>query len=463
MSSSPAAAAPRRTLLRHADFLKLWTAETISQAGTQVSLLAIPVLAVLILDASPFEVALLGTIEMLPFILFTLPAGVWVDRLRRRPILIAGDLVRAASLISIPVAYAAGVLSMPQLYVVGFINGIATVFFDVAYQSYLPALVERDQLVEGNSKLEVSRSAAAILGPGAAGFLIGAITAPIAIFVDSISFLASALFLFGIRRREPEVRRQVDEHGRVTSSMRRETMEGLRYVLGHPYLRAIAACTSVSNLFSQFVFAILVVYLLRELGLTPAIVGVVFSIGAVGFLLGALSGNRIASRLGVGRTIVLAALAFAPGNVLIAIAPPAAAVPFLIAGVFLGSFSGVVYNINQVSLRQAITPERMQGRMNATMRFLVWGTIPIGSLLAGALATTIGLRETIVIGAIGGFLPVLFVLFSPVRTLREMPAPVDDDPPTSPAERLSEALDETRGAAGRRSPGPARRELTVTR
>ena len=241
----PQLPAPRRSLLRHADFLKLWSAETISQAGTQVSLLAIPVVAVLLLEASPFEVALLGTIELLPFILFTLPAGVWVDRLRRRPILIAGDIVRAASLISIPVAYAAGVLSMPQLYVVGFINGIATVFFDVAYQSYLPALVERDQLVEGNSKLEVSRSAAAILGPGAAGFLIGAITAPIAIFVDSISFLASALFLVGIRRREPEVVRQVDEHGRVRSSMRRETMEGLRYVLGHRYLRAIAACTAV--------------------------------------------------------------------------------------------------------------------------------------------------------------------------------------------------------------------------
>ena len=191
-SSATGSAGQKRSLLRHPDFLKLWSAETISQAGTQVSLLALPLVAIVVLQASAFEVALLGAIEFLPFILFTLPAGVWVDRLRRRPILIAGDLVRAASLISIPIAYAMGALTIYQLYLVGFVNGIATVFFDVAYQSYLPSLVERHQLVEGNSKLEISRSGAAIVGPGAAGALISAITAPIAIVVDSISFVASA-------------------------------------------------------------------------------------------------------------------------------------------------------------------------------------------------------------------------------------------------------------------------------
>jgi MFS family permease len=449
-TASPSAAAPSRGLLRQTDFLKLWTAETISQAGTQVSLLAIPVVAVLLLNASPFEVALLGTIEMLPFILFTLPAGVWVDRLRRRPILIAGDLVRAASLISIPIAYGLGGLSMPQLYLVGFINGVATVFFDVAYQSYLPALVERDQLVEGNSKLEISRSAAAILGPGAAGFLIGAVTAPIAILVDSLSFLGSALFLFGIRRREPAIEPQVDEHGRERRSMRAEVMEGLRYVFGHRYLRAIAAATSVSNLFSQFVFAILVIYLLRQLGLTPEAVGIVFSIGAIGFLVGALAGSRVAALLGVGHTIAVAAALFGLGNLVVAFAPPDLAIPVVAAGIFLGSFGGVVYNINQVSLRQAITPQRMLGRMNATMRFLVWGTIPIGSLLAGTLATVIGLHETILFGGIFGFIPFLILLFSPVRSIREMPQPAGADASAvdSPAERLSEALDETAAPLG---------------
>ena len=425
-ASSPRAKAP--ILLRQPDFLKLWSAQTVSQIGNQISLLAIPLVAIIILGASAFEVGLLGTIEFLPFILFSLPAGVWVDRLRRRPILIAGDIVRAGSLASIPVAHQLGVLSIWQLYVVGFITGAATVFFDVAYQSYLPALVERDQLVEGNSKLEVSHSAAHIVGPGAAGVLIGWLTAPLAIVLDSLSFVASAAFLFAIRRREATPAPRRDEGGRGLGSMRREMMEGLRYVLGQPYLRAIAACTSVSNLFSQFVFAILLVYLVREFGMTPEVIGIVFSIGAVGFLPGALVANRIASRLGVGPTIVASAFLLGPGNLLVAIAPPDLAAPFIVAGVFIGGFGGVVYNINQVSLRQAITPQRMQGRMNATMRFLVWGTIPIGSLLGGALATVIGLRETILLGGVGGFLPFLFVLFSPVRSIQEMPEAVATAP-----------------------------------
>ena len=428
----------------------MWSAETVSQVGTQVTLLALPLVAIVILGASAFEVALLGTIEFLPFILFTLPAGVWVDRMRRRPILIAGDLVRAASLISIPVAYQLDVLTIWQLYAVGFINGVATVFFDVAYQSYLPALVDRDQLVEGNSKLEISRSGAAILGPGGAGILIGLITAPIAIVVDSLSFIGSALFLIFIRRPEPVPERPVGADGRSRPSMRQETMEGLRYVLGHRYLRSIAACTSVSNLFSNVAFAIILVYLVRELGMTPEVIGVMFSLGAIGFFIGAILANRIAGWFGVGRTIVLSAFLFGPGTLLIAIAPRDFALPFLVAGIFIGGFSGVVYNINQVSLRQAITPERMQGRMNATMRFLVWGTIPIGGLIGGVLATTIGLRETLIVGAIGGFLPFLFVLFSPVRSIDEMPAPVEPSGggPAEPAERLSEALDETPAPMG---------------
>jgi MFS family permease len=425
----------RPSLLRHPDFLKLWSADSISKAGTQVSVLAIPLVAVLILGASAFEVALLGTIEFLPFILFTLPAGVWVDRLRRRPILITGDVVRAVSLASIPVAYQLGVLSIYQLYLVGFINGIATVFFDVADQSYLPAIIDRDQLVEGNSKLEVSRSGAQILGPGIAGILVQAVTAPIAIIVDSLSYVGSALILFLIRRHEPMPEPHVDEQGQPGGGMRKEAVAGLRYVLGHPFLRSIAAATSVSNLFSQFIFAILIVYLVRDLGLTPAVIGLIFSIGAVGFLGGALIANRIAARIGVGPTVIAAMAANGPGNMLIAIAPREFAVPFLVAGILIGGASGVIYNINQVSLRQAITPERMQGRMNATMRFLVWGTIPIGAVVGGVLATAIGIRETLLIGGLGGFVPFLFLLFSPVRSIQKMPEPVDATPAKASAEQ----------------------------
>ncbi len=424
--------AGRPSLLRHADFLKLWSGETISQFGTQISTLAVPLVAIVILQASAFEVALLGTIEFLPFIFFTLPAGVWVDRLRRRPLLIAGDLVRAISLASIPIAYELHALTVWQLYVVGFVNGIATVFFDVAYQSYLPSLVERDQLLEGNSKLEVSRSGAQILGPGIGGVLIGWLTAPVAVIFDSVSYVASALFVLFIRRTEVVPERHLDEHGQPRAGMRRETMDGLRYVLTQPYLRAIAFCTSASNLFSNFIYAILLVFLVRQLGVTPAVIGVVFSLGAIGFLLGALVANRIGARLGVGRTIIVTAFLFGPPNLLVGVAPADNPLPFVVVGVFVGGFAGVVYNINQVSLRQAMTPERMQGRMNATMRFLVWGTIPVGSLIGGVLGSTIGLRETILLGGVLSMTPFLFVLFSPVRSLHAMPQPVDE-----PAARLS--------------------------
>jgi MFS family permease len=426
-ASPPAAsaAAGRPSLLRHADFLKLWSAETVSQFGTQISVLAVPLVAIVILQASAFEVALLGTVEFLPFILFTLPAGVWVDRLRRRPLLIAGDLVRAACLASIPVAYELHALSIWQLYLVGFVNGVATVFFDVAYQSYLPSLVTRDQLVEGNSRLEVSRSGAQILGPGMGGVLIGWLTAPVAVIFDSVSYVGSALFVLLIRRTEVTPERQVDALGRPRGGMRHETMEGLRYVLTHPYLRAIAFCTSAANLFGSIIQAILLVFLVRQLGVTPQVIGLVFSLGAIGFLVGALVGSRIGARLGVGRSIIAMAFLFGPPNLLVGLAPADNPLPFLVAGVLIPGFAGVVYNINQVSLRQAITPEWMQGRMNATMRFLVWGTIPIGSLIGGVLATTIGLRETILVGSVLSLSSFLFVLFSPVRTLHAMPEPME--------------------------------------
>jgi MFS family permease len=422
-----AAPEPRnRSLFRHRDFVKLWSAETISQFGTQVTLLALPIIAATTLNVTPFEFGLLATIEFLPFILLSLPAGVWVDRLRRRPILIAGDLIRAAALTSIPVAFALNSLTIWQLYVVGFINGCATVFFDVAYQSYLPSLVERDQIVDGNSKLETSRSAAQITGPGVAGVLIGAFSAPFAIVLDALSFVVSALFMFAIRRHEAAPEPRLNEQGE-RASMRSEIAEGLRYVGRHPLLRNIAATTGLSNFFSNVVFSILILYLVRQLSFTPELLGLAFSVGSVGFLVGALTANRVAARFGVGPTIVGSALTFGPGALLIAIAPPNLAVPLVAASVFIAGLGGAIYNINQVSLRQAITPERMQGRMNATMRFIVWGTIPIGSTIGGFLGGVIGLHETIWIGAIGGIFVFLPVLLSPVRSLRTIPEADPED------------------------------------
>jgi MFS family permease len=416
---------PTGGLWRHGDFLRLWSASTVSLFGTQISQLALPLAAVLVLDASAFEVAALGTVEFLPFILFTLPAGVWVDRLRRRPILIAGDLGRAVLLATIPIAYFADVLTLGQLFVVGFLVGVCTVFFDVAYMSYLPSLVERNAIIEGNSKLQVSQSAAQISGPGFAGLLIEIFTAPYAVLVDALSFLGSAAFL--IRIRTPEESPRPAMTGADKSSIWTELKEGLRFVLGNPNLRAQAGCTATSNFFFNVAFAIIVVFFVRELGLSPGLIGLVFSVSAVGSLVGAFTSRRISERFGIGVTTIGVTILQGPAILLTAFAPASQPLPFLIAGGLIIGFGVVVYNITQVSYRQAICPPQLQGRMNSVMRFLVWGTIPLGSLVGGALGTWVGLRETIVIGAIGAGLSFLWILLSPQRHLREMPEPIDEE------------------------------------
>jgi MFS family permease len=423
----------RQSLVRQPDFLKLWVAETISVFGSQISGLAIPLVAALILKVEPFAFALLGTIEFLPFILFTLPAGAWVDRLRRRPILIIGDLGRAIALSTIPIAYAFNALTIWQLYVVGFVAGTLTVFFDVANQSYLPSIVDRDDLLEGNSKLQISQSAAQLAGPGIAGYLVGLVTAPFAILVDALSFVISALFVFRIRRAEPPVVAHPDEAGQPKSSIVKEVREGLRFVVGNPALRAISAGTATSNLFGSMGFAILLLYLVQELGLTPQQIGIVFSLGNIGTLAGAILATRIARWFGLGPTIVGSLFIGGFTTLFVAVATKETAIPLLIGSGVFGGIGQMVYNINQVSYRQAICPPRMQGRMNATVRFLVWGTMPIGSIIGGVLASTVGLHETIWISAILGFIPWLFPLLSPVRKIRVMPEPIGDEPVSAAA------------------------------
>jgi MFS family permease len=419
---------PSGGLWRHGDFLKLWSAETISQFGTQVTQLALPLVAVITLDVSAFEVAALGVVEFAPFLLISLPAGVWVDRLPRRPILIAGDLGRAFLLASIPVAYAFDMLTIWQLYVVGFFVGICTVFFDVAYQSYLPSLVERDQLVEGNSKLEISRSGAQLGGPAIAGVLVEVLRAPFAILADAISFLASGLFVLGIGKREENVptRKQRKE---TKSSMRTELGEGLRWVLGNAYLRTIAACTATFNFFGSLMGAIIIVYLVRSLEMSPSMIGLLFGLANVGYLAGALTSNRIASRIGVGPAIFAGALC-GIALLLVPLAPQDAnsAFPFLVAAETIVGFGVVLYNVTQVSMRQAITPERLQGRMNSVMRFIVWGVMPVGTLLGGAVATVISLRAAIWAGAIGSAVAWSPLLLGSIWSLREVPEAGDEPP-----------------------------------
>ncbi len=424
---------PSGGLWRHGDFMKLWSAETISQFGSQISGLALPLVAILTLDVSAFEVALLGVIEFAPFVLVSLPAGVWVDRLSRRPILIAGDLGRAVLLVTIPAAYLLDLLTIWQLYAVGFGVGICTVFFDVAYQSYLPSLVARDQLVEGNSKLEISRSGSQIGGPGISGLLIQALTAPVAVLVDALSFVASAIFLLRIRTVEEAPARA--ERGTRGPGMKAELAEGLRYVLGHRLLRWIAMSTAIFNFFGSVMWAILLVYAVRVLGMSAGLIGVVLMLGNIGFLAGALTTGRITARLGLGPAIVLGG-ALGSSQLLIPLAPQNAngAAVFIVAASLISGFGVVLYNVNQLSLRQAITPERLQGRMNSVMRFIVWGVIPLGTLAGGAIASTTTLRTAIWVGAIGTSLAALPLVLSSVRSLREVPEP--DEPVTGAGEVL---------------------------
>ncbi len=414
-------AATPGSLWHHADFLRLWAGETVSRFGSQISLLAIPLVAIALLQATPFEMGILSALESLPFLLVTLPVGAWIDRLRKRPVLILGDVGRAVALASIPVAYELGVLTMGQLYVVAFATGLLTVFFDVAYMSYLPLLVERDQIVDGNAKLQISESAAAIAGPGIAGVLIAAVTAPIAILVDAASFVASAIAVVAIRRPEPAPAGE-DGNGGARRSIRTEIVEGVRYVAGQPYLRSIAASTAWSNVFSSMTWAILLLYAYDQLGLGAAAIGAIFAIGNIGGLLGAVGAPRVAARLGVGRAILAGQLLYAPAGLLVAIAPRSAPVPFLVASGLLLGVSVMIYNINQVSLRQAITPAPLLGRMNATMRFIVWGVQPIGAVTGGALGTAIGLHATIWVAAIGALFSFAPLLVGPLISLREIPS-----------------------------------------
>ena len=408
-------------LWRHVDFMRLWTAQTVSQFGSQITQLGLPLTAALVLGASPAQMGVLGAAEFAPFLLFGLIAGVWVDRLPRRPILVWADLGRALLLATIPAGAYLGLLRIEQLYVVGFLAGVLTVFFDVAYMAYLPSLVARDRMVEGNSKLELGRSAAQIAGPGVAGGLIQLLTAPIAILLDSLSFLFSAACLFGIRRAGPP-----PEPRAAAGSVWQQIGEGLAVVLKSRLLRPIALCTGTSNLFGNMLFAVFILFVTRELGIDAGTLGLLFTVGAVGGMAAAAAAGRLAGAIGVGPTIVGAILVGGLGNLLVPLfaGPGWVGLGVLALSGFAGGVGNVVYNITQVSLRQAITPHRLQGRMNASMRFVVWGTIPIGSLIGGFLGEQIGLRPTMLVGGLGGLLAGLWVFFSPVRSLREQPESV---------------------------------------
>ncbi len=431
-TTEPAETTP--SLWRHGGFLRLWAGETASQFGEQFGNLAIPVIAVTVLGASSFEVGLLNTFETLAFLVIGLPAGAWIDRWIKRKVMLRVDLIRAILLAAIPVLWLTHVLAFWQLLVVGTAVGVCSVFFDVSYQSFIPNLVRGDQIGEANSKLETSAQVARIAGPAAAGGLLAILAAPLLLAATAVTYLLSFLALTSIR--DTEVAKPREERRPLVV----EIKEGLSWVFRQPLLVRIVLCTAISNLFGQLVFVLVPILVLRELGLSPAFYGLIGSAGAVGGLLGASLSGRIQKWVGEGHAIPLSQIVFGLSVFLMPLAAlfPAFAVPLLIVGEFFFSASVLVYNIAQVSFRQRICPPALLGRMNASIRFIVWGVIPIGSFIAGLLATGIGTVPTIVVGCIGSLLGGIPVFFSGLWGMKKLPtemeaSPADETAATPPA------------------------------
>jgi len=414
---------PRRAgLWRHPDFVNLWAGSTISVFGTLVGRTALPFAAILTLDASPFEIALLAQADLIPGFLFGLVAGVWVDRLPRRPIMIAADIGRALLLGLIPLAAVLDVLSLGLIYAVAALTSVLSAFFDVAYQSYLPSLVSRDELVEGNSKLSASASVAEVAAFGSGGWLVHLLTAPIAILIDALSFVASAFFI--LRIRTPELP-PVPSHEREEAW--REAVAGLRIVLGNATLRALAVCNFTWNLGFRMGGTVFILYVTRELGLGTGPQGMIYAVGGVSSLLGAVATGPATRRWGPGPTLIATLFLAAVGQLFIPLAgvatTTAIVVAFLVAQQLTVDPALTAFDITQVSLRQAMAPLAVQGRVNATMRFTEFGAQLIGAAIGGVLGGTIGLRPTLVVASGGVVLAALLLLLSPVRRLREPVAP----------------------------------------
>jgi len=406
-----------RSLWRDGNFLTLWSGQALAQLGSQVAELAIPVLAVLLLGASELEVGFLNAAGVAAFLVVGLPAGAWIDRMRKRRVMIWADAVRAVALGVVPLLWWAGLLEMWHLYAVALVVGVATVFFDVSYQSIIPSLVRPGQIAEANGKLQATYELANIGGPAVGGWLVGLVAAPFAILAPVGTYVASFVAL--LLTRDHEEPRAADDRGPILQ----EIAEGLRWVFGNRLLRRIVTTTAVFNLSSTLSFTLLPIFLLRELGLSPAAMGVIFSLGAIGGFAGAVATPHIVRRIGEARAIPVSAIAFSVVACLLPLAAalPSVAFPLLVAQGFVASFTVLLYNITQVTFRQRITPSRLLGRMNASIRFCVWGVMPIAALAAGVLGTWLGVVPTMWIGAVGQVVSALFVVIGPFWALRELP------------------------------------------
>lgn len=388
------------------DFSHLWAASAISQVGSQFTLLVFPLLAATTLDASPFAVGALGAVGALPHLLFGFAAGAWVDRLRRKPMLIAADLVRCLLLAAVAFAAFNGALSITFLVVIAFLIESCTVFFDVAYVAYVPGLVPKERLVGANSRLEASASASQIVGPAIGGAAIRVLGAPVALVFDAISYLASALLLTRIRASEDAPERAEDSH--IVAEIR----EGLHLLWSNRVLRGLALANAMVSLGGYIFLAVYILYLVRELKLDPGAIGLVLASGGVGALGGAIAAAPAKRRWGAAPVLIGSLVMFGVSGLTVPLAVlfPTIALPMIVASEVLQWFAILVFSVNAVTVRQAISPPRMLGRINGSMRVITFGSRTAASLLGGLLGSLIGLPATLVVGAFGmlfSFLPLL--------------------------------------------------------
>lgn len=404
----------RSELWQHPDFVQLWLAQTVSEVGSQLG--ALPLTALVLLGASPMQMGLLAALGAVPVLVVGLQTGVWVDRVRRRPVLIVADLGRMLLLVMVLLAAVLEWLRIEHLYIVAFLAGVLSVLFTVTHQSFLPALVPRAHLVEGNSKLSISSHLAEIAAPALGGLLVQVGSVPLALLLDACSFLGSAWCVRRIRTRELPLPDSAPRQG-----MRKEVRKGLQMLLGNPWLRLLAGSASIRDFFGGFYGAVYGLFVLQTVGLGPTLLGFAIGAGGIGALVGALLAGRMMRRWGLGATM-MGALAIMSGVgpvTVLAGGPPLLAISLLIFAQFTGDLARSLYVISEVSLRQAITPDQWMGRITASMQFLVGGAGILGLLVGGALGETTGLRPTLAVAALGNIVAYVWLRRSPIRTLHE--------------------------------------------
>lgn len=418
-------------LWRSRDFRTLWISLTITHFGGQVTFLALPLTAALMLNASPFEMGILTAVEALPYTLFGLFTGVLVDRSRKLPLIIMADVGRGLALLAVPIAAWFGVLSMPVLYIVGFLVGVGGIVGWAAYQVFMTERVGRQNLVEANSRIALSDSSAQLIGPGLAGIFIHWLTAPFAILLDAMAFFASALMLKSIKAQASDAPKMPDKKTTVWA----DAKEGLRLIRDNPVLRSLAWGLAFWQFLKHMYFAIVILFAARDLALSPGTIGLVWMMGGVGFLIASFGIQQFNARFGVGRVMLGGLFATGIAWLLIAfITQGSWAAAHLSVAIFVLDLGAMLFFINYLTLRQSVTPDHLLGRVTSTMIFLSIAWAPLGSLAGGAMAEAFGLRTTIGVAGIGGLLLcVVLTKMSPLAAMHELPTHATHVPPAVPS------------------------------